>query len=157
MPSGSGRLHPLTRSANVQHYFAVNMAVLALLQGLHCLLKRVDTLDGHLEIASIDELVDLPQQLCGWMHQANIGRLPPGWAGQPLSRARSLRRGGARAIRSRETMATWGMRGKTNNLDNYLSDVGRNSQPAKWAADSRTPHCSEWPSIGEAGYMGASL
>lgn len=36
-------------------------------------------------------------------------------------------------------MTTWGMRGKTNNLDNYLSDVGRNSQPAKWAADSRTP------------------
>jgi hypothetical protein len=35
-------------------------------------------------------------------------------------------------------MTTWGMRGKTNHLDNYLSDVGRNSQPAKWAADSHT-------------------
>ena len=31
------------------------------------------------------------------------------------------------------------MHGRVNNPDNYLSDVGRNSQPAKWAADSRTP------------------
>jgi len=47
--------------------------------------------------------------------------------------------GGASAIRSLKTMATWGKSGRTKNPDNYLSDVGRNSQPAKWAADSRTP------------------
>jgi hypothetical protein len=37
-------------------------------------------------------------------------------------------------------------------FDNYLSDVGRNDQPLRWASDSHTPITATGPQGDEAGY-----